>query len=74
MSGRSAPRTMSGARSSAMSSAGSTRAQPVLDVACDRGHFIRWISATERWATDIRDVSKDRSLPTSGSSAHQGSS
>ena len=33
--------------------------QPVLDVACDRGHFIRWISANERWATDIRDVSQD---------------
>ena len=31
---------------------------PVLDVACDRGHFIRWIDASERWATDIRDVSE----------------
>jgi SAM-dependent methyltransferase len=30
---------------------------PVLDVACDRGHFIRNIRATERWATDVRDVS-----------------
>ncbi len=30
---------------------------PVLDVACDRGHFIRWIDNSERWATDIRDVS-----------------
>ena len=30
---------------------------PVLDVACDRGHFIRWVAASERWATDIRDVS-----------------
>ncbi len=29
---------------------------PVLDVACDRGYFIRWIRAGERWATDIRDV------------------
>ena len=29
---------------------------PVLDLACDRGHFIRWVSATERWATDIRDM------------------
>jgi SAM-dependent methyltransferase len=29
---------------------------PVLDLACDRGHFIRWVSAGERWATDIRDV------------------
>jgi SAM-dependent methyltransferase len=30
---------------------------PVLDIACDRGHFIRWVNASERWATDIRDVS-----------------
>jgi len=30
---------------------------PVLDVACDRGHFIRNIRATEKWATDVRDVS-----------------
>lgn len=29
---------------------------PVLDLACDRGHFIRWVIATERWATDIRDM------------------
>lgn len=29
---------------------------PVLDVATDRGHFIRNIRASERWATDIRDV------------------
>ena len=29
---------------------------PVLDLACDRGHFIRWVRATDRWATDIRDV------------------
>jgi 2-polyprenyl-3-methyl-5-hydroxy-6-metoxy-1,4-benzoquinol methylase len=29
---------------------------PVLDVACDRGHFIRSIHAEERWATDIRDM------------------
>ncbi len=29
---------------------------PVLDIACDRGHFIRWVRANERWATDIRDV------------------
>ena len=34
---------------------------PVLDVACDQGHFIRWVDARERWATDIRDVSA--SLP-----------
>ena len=37
-------------------------AHPVLDVACDQGHFIRWVTASERWATDIRDVSA--SLPT----------
>jgi SAM-dependent methyltransferase len=30
--------------------------RPVLDVACDRGYFLRWVTATERWATDIRDV------------------
>jgi SAM-dependent methyltransferase len=35
--------------------------QPVLDLACDRGHFIRWVDASERWATDIRDVRE--SLP-----------
>ncbi|MGP1674479.1 MAG: class I SAM-dependent methyltransferase [Candidatus Limnocylindrales bacterium] len=29
---------------------------PVLDLACDRGHFIRWVIGSERWATDIRDV------------------
>lgn len=29
---------------------------PLLDVACDRGHFVRWARASERWATDIRDV------------------
>ncbi len=29
---------------------------PVLDIACDRGHFIRWAKGSERWATDIRDV------------------
>ena len=29
----------------------------VLDVACDRGYFIRHIRAGERWATDIRDMS-----------------
>jgi hypothetical protein len=31
--------------------------EPVLDLACDRGHFIRWATARERWATDIRDMS-----------------
>lgn len=35
---------------------------PVLDIACDRGHFVRWVNARERWAADIRDVSE--SLPT----------
>jgi SAM-dependent methyltransferase len=29
----------------------------VIDVACDRGHFIRNIRAREKWASDIRDVS-----------------
>jgi ubiquinone/menaquinone biosynthesis C-methylase UbiE len=29
----------------------------VLDLACDRGHFIRFIRAREKWATDLRDVS-----------------
>jgi SAM-dependent methyltransferase len=29
----------------------------VLDVACDRGDFIRNVSASEKWATDLRDVS-----------------
>jgi hypothetical protein len=30
--------------------------RPVLDVACDRGYFIRNVNAAERWATDVRDV------------------
>jgi SAM-dependent methyltransferase len=30
--------------------------QPVLDVAADRGYFIRHIRAKERWATDLRDI------------------
>jgi SAM-dependent methyltransferase len=29
---------------------------PVLDVACDRGYFIRNVVAAERWATDLRDM------------------
>ena len=33
----------------------------VLDIACDRGYFIRNVRAGERWATDIRDVRE--SLP-----------
>jgi SAM-dependent methyltransferase len=31
---------------------------PVLDIGCDRGHFIRNIQSAEKWATDIRDVGK----------------
>lgn len=30
--------------------------QPVLDLACDRGHFVRAIRSSERWGTDIRDM------------------
>jgi SAM-dependent methyltransferase len=33
--------------------------QPVLDVAADRGYFIRHIRASERWATDVRDIAAD---------------
>ena len=29
---------------------------PILDLACDRGHFIRWVRGNERWGTDIRDM------------------
>ncbi len=29
---------------------------PVLDVGCDRGHFIRFVDARERWGSDIRDM------------------
>jgi SAM-dependent methyltransferase len=29
--------------------------EPVLDVGCDRGHFIRNVTG-ERWAADVRDV------------------
>ena len=29
---------------------------PLLDLGCDRGHFVRWATARERWATDIRDM------------------
>jgi len=35
----------------------------VLDLACDRGYFIENITARERWATDIRDVSEYLSAP-----------
>jgi SAM-dependent methyltransferase len=34
---------------------------PVLDIGCDRGHFIRFARGSERWATDVRDVAA--SLP-----------
>ena len=34
------------------------RDDSVLDLACDRGYFIRHIEARERWATDIRDMSE----------------
>jgi len=34
---------------------------PVLDIACDRGYFIRNVKADEKWASDMRDVSS--SLP-----------
>jgi SAM-dependent methyltransferase len=30
----------------------------VLDLACDRGDFIRNIAAREKWASDLRDVSR----------------
>jgi SAM-dependent methyltransferase len=29
----------------------------ILDLACDRGDFIRNVVAAERWASDVRDVS-----------------
>lgn len=29
----------------------------ILEIACDRGDFIRNVAATDRWATDVRDVS-----------------
>jgi SAM-dependent methyltransferase len=29
---------------------------PVLDIACDAGYFIEHVRASERWATDLRDV------------------
>ena len=30
--------------------------EAVLDIACDRGYFLRWVHARERWASDIRDM------------------
>ena len=32
--------------------------KPVVDIGCDRGYFIRNVSGSERWATDVRDVAK----------------
>jgi SAM-dependent methyltransferase len=32
---------------------------PVIDIACDRGYFIRNVRASERWGSDVRDVSGD---------------
>jgi 2-polyprenyl-3-methyl-5-hydroxy-6-metoxy-1,4-benzoquinol methylase len=34
---------------------------PVLDIACDRGYFIAHVRASEKWASDMRDVAS--SLP-----------
>jgi SAM-dependent methyltransferase len=31
-------------------------AQPALDIAADEGYFIANVQATERWASDVRDV------------------
>jgi 2-polyprenyl-3-methyl-5-hydroxy-6-metoxy-1,4-benzoquinol methylase len=31
-------------------------AEPVLDIACDRGYFVRWVKASDRWASDVRDM------------------
>jgi 2-polyprenyl-3-methyl-5-hydroxy-6-metoxy-1,4-benzoquinol methylase len=33
--------------------------QPLLDIACDRGQFVRSIRASERWAIDIRDMRQE---------------
>jgi SAM-dependent methyltransferase len=30
--------------------------KPVLDLGCDEGYFIRNVVASERWATDVRDM------------------
>jgi hypothetical protein len=34
-------------------------AAPALEIACDRGYFIRNVRGAERWATDLRDVSPE---------------
>jgi len=31
---------------------------PVLDIGCDRGYFIRNVHGSEKWASDLRDVSE----------------
>ena len=54
---RSAPSRASGTRSSRYLQRYVDPDKPVLDLACDRGHFIRPIKASEHWATDIRDMS-----------------
>jgi 2-polyprenyl-3-methyl-5-hydroxy-6-metoxy-1,4-benzoquinol methylase len=28
----------------------------LLDIGCDRGHFVRWIGAADKWAADLQDV------------------
>ena len=30
--------------------------EAVLDIACDRGYFLRWVHARQRWGSDIRDM------------------
>ena len=30
--------------------------EAVLDIACDRGYFVRWVNARQRWASDVRDM------------------
>jgi hypothetical protein len=30
--------------------------EAVLDIACDRGYFLRWVQARQRWASDVRDM------------------
>jgi 2-polyprenyl-3-methyl-5-hydroxy-6-metoxy-1,4-benzoquinol methylase len=34
--------------------------QPVVDIGCDRGYFIRHVVASERWAVDLRDVGDEQ--------------
>jgi len=56
-SARSAPRTRSGGEIVRFLERYIDDGWPVLDIACDQGHFSRHVNASERWATDIRDVS-----------------